>query len=212
MSLAHQRKTPSTEVAAGIILPAMTIPGTNILVEGHAIVSVDGMIADRDGGMPPELRSEADWRLFQAALDRSVLVVLGRLGHARHPNPGRRRLVLTRSVADLQPDPVDERSSYWNPEGIGIADVMARLGIESGTVAVTGGTGTFDLFLPWYDRFVLAEVRQLSMPDGTPCFTRGHPRFVLSGAGLEARDMEMIDKGVVQTHWIRKAQTGQSPT
>ena len=190
----------------------MTIPGTNILVEGHAIISADGKIADRDGAMPPELHSDADWRLFQAALDRSVLVVLGRIGHARHPNPGRRRLVLSRSVADLQPDPGDPRSSYWNPAGLDIADVMARLGISEGTVAVTGGTGAFDLFLPWYDRFVLAEVRGLSMPDGTPCFTKGHPRFVLPGAGLEARDMEMIDKGVVQTHWVRAPKTGQSPT
>src|SRR6478735_6075206 len=114
----------------------MTIPGTDILVEGHAIVSDDGMIAAADGSMPPELRNDADWRLFQAALDRAALVVLGRIGHIRHPNPGRRRLVLTHSVADLQPDPVDGRSSYWNPAGLAIEDVMARLGIHEGTVAV----------------------------------------------------------------------------
>lgn len=181
----------------------MTIPGTDILVEGHAIISDDGMIADATGGMPPELRNDADWRLFQAALDRAALVVLGRIGHMRHPNPGRRRLVLTHSVTDLQPDPVDAKSSYWNPAGLDITEVMARLGITEGTVAITGGTGTFDLFLPWYDRFVLSEVRGLNMPDGTPCFTKGHPRFVLPGAGLEARDMEMIDRGVVQTQWVR---------
>ncbi len=190
----------------------MTIPGTSIVVEGHAIVSNDGMIAAADGSMPPELRNDADWRLFQAALDRSALVVLGRIGHARHPNPGRRRLVLTRSVADLQADPVDERSSYWNPAGIGIADVIERLGIREGTVAVTGGTGTFDVFLPWYDRFVLAEVRGLYIAEGTPCFTKGHPRFVLPGAGLEARDMEMIDRGVVQTTWVRAPKSGQFAT
>ena len=105
------------------------IPGTEILVEGHAIVSDDGMIASHDGSMPPELRSDADWRLFQAALDRSALVVLGRLGHLRHPNPGRRRLVLTHSVVDLQPDPVDAQASYWNPAGIDITAALARLGI-----------------------------------------------------------------------------------
>lgn len=189
----------------------MTIPGTDILVEGHAIVSSDGMIADEAGGMPPELRNDADWRLFQAALGRAALVVLGRIGHARHPNPGRRRLVLTRSVADLQPDPIDAQSTYWNPAGLDITEVVARLGITGGVVAVTGGTGTFDLFLPWYDRFVLAEVRGLEMPNGTPCFSKGHPRFVFPGAGLEARDMETIDRGVVQTHWVRATKSGQMP-
>jgi len=189
----------------------MTIPRTNILVEGHAIVSADGMIADRDGAMPPKLRNDADWRIFQAALDRAALVVLGRIGHMRHPNPGRRRLVLTRSVADLQADPLDSRASYWNPAGLDIAGVLDRLGITEGTVAVTGGTGAFDLFLPWYDRFLLSEVRELELPDGIPCFTKGHPRFTLPGAGFEARDMELIGRGVVQTNWMRAAKSGQPP-
>lgn len=189
----------------------MTIPGTKVLVEGHAIVSTDGMIADGHGDMPPALRSDADWRIFQVALDRAALVVLGRIGHMRHPNPGRRRLVLTHSVADLQPDPVDSRASYWNPGGLDIADVLGRLGIAEGTIAITGGTGTFDLFLPWYDSFLLSEVRTLELPDGIPCFTKGHPRFTLPGAGLEARDMEMIDPGVVQTRWVRAAKSGQPP-
>ena len=73
----------------------MSIPDTSVIVEGHAIVSVDGMIAAADGSMPPALRNEADWRIFQAALDAAVLVVLGRLGHERNPNPGRKRLVLS---------------------------------------------------------------------------------------------------------------------
>jgi hypothetical protein len=188
----------------------MTIPGTNIQVEGHAIVSVDGMIAAADGSMPPALRSDADWRLFQAALDRAALVVLGRLGHARHPNPGRRRLVLTRSVADLAPDPADPLATYWNPAGLDSAEMLARLGITEGTLAITGGTGTFDLFLPFYDRFILSEVRGLTLPGGIPCFTTDHPRFVLPGASLEARDMETIDPGVVQTTWVRvPAKSGQ---
>lgn len=181
----------------------MPIPGSAVIVEGHAIVSVDGMIAAADGSMPPELRSEADWRIFQAALDVAALVVLGRLGHVRHANPGRRRLVLTRSVADLQPDPEHALTTFWNPAGIEIGAVLERLGIFDGVIAVTGGTGTFDLFLPCFDRFVLSEVRGLTLEGGIPCFRKGHPRFVLPGAGLEARDMEVIDRGVVQTQWVR---------
>lgn len=181
----------------------MPIPGTSVIVEGHAIVSVDGMIAAADGSMPPALRSEPDWRIFQAALDVAALVVLGRLGHTRHPNPGRRRLVLTRSVTDLQPDSDDPLTTLWNPFGMEIGAVLERLGIAQGTIAVTGGTGTFDHFIPFYDRFVLSEVRGLTLDNGIPCFTKGHPRFVLPGAGLVARDMEVIDRGVVQTQWVR---------
>jgi len=181
----------------------MSIPQSSVIVEGHAIVSVDGMIAAADGSMPPALRNEADWRLFQAALDRAALVVLGRVGHSRHPNPGRRRLVLTRSVIALEPDGADPLTHFWNPAGLGIADVLAQLGIADGTIAITGGTGTFDLFLPLFDRFVLAEVRDLMLPDGIPTFSKGHPRLVLKGSGLEARDMELIDRGVVQTQWVR---------
>lgn len=181
----------------------MPIPGSTVIVEGHAIVSVDGMIAAADGSMPPPLRNDADWRIFQAALDAAALVVLGRLGHIRHPNPGRRRLVLTRSVADLQADPADPLTTLWNPAGIDIAAVLERLGIAEGGIAITGGTGTFDLFVPFYDRFVLSEVRDLTLEGGIPCFTAGHPRFVLPGAGLQARDMEVIDRGVVQTQWVR---------
>jgi hypothetical protein len=181
----------------------MSIPDSSVIVEGHAIVSIDGMIAAADGTMPPALRNEADWRIFQAALDAAALIVLGRLGHERHPNPGRKRLVLTRSVETLEGDPNDPLTQLWNPAGLEIGDVLTQLGIVSGTIAITGGTGTFDLFLPLLDRFVLSEVRDLSLPDGIPCFTKGHPRLVLPGAGLEARDMELIDRGVVQTQWVR---------
>jgi hypothetical protein len=187
----------------------MPIPGTEISVEGHAIVSEDGMIADADGSMPDALRVDADWTFFQAALDRSVLVVLGRKGHTNHPNPGRRRLVLTRSVARLEADPNDRLAVFWNPEGAEIGVVLQELGVTTGTLAITGGTGTFDLFEPYYDRFVLSEVRRLSLPDGIPCFSKGHPRFVLPGASLSARDMDMIAPGVVQTIWVKGPRLGQ---
>lgn len=185
----------------------MSIAGSSVTVEGHAIVAEDGSIAAADGTMPGTLRNDADWRLFQEALDRAAIVVLGRLGHSRHPNPGRKRLVLTRSVADFAADPNDSLATYWNPAGMGIADVLGQLGIDAGTIAITGGTGTFDLFVPHYDSFVLSEVRGLSIAGGVPCFTAGHPRFVLPGAGLSPTDMTMIDRGVVQTRWVR----GQTP-
>ena len=173
--------------------------------EGHAIVSADGMIADAAGDMPEGLRNDADWRSFQAALDRSALVVLGRLGHQRHPNPGRRRLVLTRTVATMAEDPGDPLATLWNPAGLPIAAVLKRLGIDTGTVAVTGGVGTFDFFLPLYDRFVLAEVSGLNLPGGVPCFSSGMPRPVLAATGLTLQHSKMIDAGVLQESWTRAA-------
>lgn len=182
---------------------------TTVQFEGHAIVSADGMIADAAGEMPAALRNDADWRSFQAALDRSALVVLGRLGHQRHPNPGRRRLVLTRSVTGLAQDAGDPLATLWNPACVPIAAVLERLGIDIGTVAVTGGVGTFDLFLPLYNRFVLAEVEGLTLPGGVPCFSSGPPRAVLAAAGLTLHSSTMIDVGVSQETWMRETVEGR---
>lgn len=171
--------------------------------EGHAIVSADGMIAAADGSMPPALRSDADWRSFQAALDRSALVVLGRKGHERHPNPGRRRLVLTGSVATLAADPVDRLATLWNPAGIEFEQVLERIGIVEGVIAITGGRATFDLFLPHYSSFVLSEVAGLLLPAGVPCFSAGAPAEALAASGLAAAPATEIDPGVTQTVWAR---------
>jgi dihydrofolate reductase len=171
--------------------------------EGHAIVTADGRIADAAGGMPKALHNAEDWRRFQAALDESVLVVLGRLGHQRHPNPGRPRLVLTSSVTAIAPDGAN--ATLYNPAGASLAAVLAQLGIAAGTVAVTGGTRVFDAFLPLLDDFALAEINDFALPDGRPCFSTGHPRTVLAAAGLRPLRVELIDPAaqVSLTHWAR---------
>ena len=172
---------------------------------GHAIVSADGMIAAADGSMPATLRIEADWQRFQQALDRSVLVVLGRLGHRRHPNPGRPRLVLTGRVARLAVDPEDPDAVFWNPEGCSFAAALADLGIAFGDVAVAGGTRVFSLFASQYSRFALSEVHDLVLPDGRPCFAVGHPRTVLAAAGLRPGRRQPLDANgrATLTHWER---------
>lgn len=174
-------------------------------VEGHAIVSADGMIADATSQMPEALHNDADWRAFQAALDAAALVVLGRLGHRRHANPGRRRLVLTGSVATLAQDPGDTLALLWNPDGVQLAAALAALGIAAGTIAVTGGTRVFDHFLRDYDSFVLSERHDCTLPGGTPCFTAGHPRTVLAASGLVPVTSEIVDAGagVTTTLWRR---------
>ncbi|WP_108397994.1 dihydrofolate reductase [Devosia submarina] len=169
---------------------------------GHAIVSVDGKIAGADGLIPPRLRNDADWHHFQAALDRSDLVVLGRQAHDRFPNPGRRRLVVTRSVSPLADDPNDANSTLWNPAGISFPQAAKTLGLQNGTVAITG---VFDLFVDLFTAFELAEQQILLLPTGLPCFSAGHPRLVLAQHGLLPQSWEILDShaAVTLTHWQR---------
>ncbi|HWA17424.1 MAG TPA: dihydrofolate reductase [Devosia sp.] len=169
---------------------------------GHAIVSADGMIADSEGHMPTALRDPADWRRFQASLDAAALVVLGRKAHERHLNPGRRRLVVTHRVPAVAPDPNDIRSAFWNPEGASLEYVLEGLGISDGTIAITG---LFDLFVGRLDAFDLAEVNNLVLPRGRPCFADGHPRTVLTDIGLRPVSFGVLDAGttVTLTRWAR---------
>jgi hypothetical protein len=171
---------------------------SDLVFEGHALVSADGMIADENSRMPASLRHDADWAQYQAALARAAIVASGRKGHEAFPNPKRRRLVLTRGVARTEQQ---GNATLWNPAGIGLAEVLADLGITSGTVAVSG---VFDFFLPYYDRFVLDELHGLVLPGGTPCFTAGHPRTVLAAAGLRPSAAEQLDQGLTLTTWTRE--------
>jgi dihydrofolate reductase len=168
-------------------------------IVGHAIVSADGRIADRNHQMPPELRSDADWRRFQAALDAAALVVLGRLGHEAHPNPGRRRLVVTSRIERLER--IDDLVTLWNPAGIDFTRVANELGITGSTVAVTGGQRVFDLFLPRFTQFDLAIVDRVLLPDGVPCFSSGWPDDVLAGAGMKVTRTEALELGVRLQVW-----------
>lgn len=169
---------------------------------GHAIVSVDGKIAVADGAMPPTLRNDADWQRFQAQLDAADLVVVGRQGHERHANPGRKRLVATGRVADLAGDPHDKHATFWNPSGISFESAIAALGHGEGTIAVAG---VFDLFRDKFTAFDLAETQTTLIRDGLPCFSYGHPRMVLAESGLSPITWEVLDSdaGVTLTHWER---------
>src|SRR5580700_3903068 len=54
-------------------------------IEGYAIISADGMIADAAGLMPDSLKIEADQRFYEDALDRVTVVAHGRLSHEGQP-------------------------------------------------------------------------------------------------------------------------------
>src|SRR5262249_56934610 len=84
--------------------------------EGYVIVSSDGMLADAQNVMPDALKFEGDKRFFTAALDRAALIVHGRHSHEQQANsPKRKRIILTRKVADVAPDPSNPKAWLWNP-------------------------------------------------------------------------------------------------
>jgi hypothetical protein len=50
-----------------------------LVIEGYAIVSADGMIADRNGHMPDGLKHEPDTRPFVEGMQRELIAVGDRL-------------------------------------------------------------------------------------------------------------------------------------
>jgi hypothetical protein len=87
-----------------------------ITIEGYAIVSLDGMIADRNRVMPEGLRIEADVRFFTNALDAAAILVHGRHSHEQQAGSDqRRRLIVTDKITKLDPHPRFPNAWNWNP-------------------------------------------------------------------------------------------------
>lgn len=179
-------------------------------VEGYAIVSVDGMIADAAGIMPETLRNEADQKFLQGELDQAAVVVHGRHSHEGGPRAARRkRLILTRRVASLAPDLLHPHSLLWNPAGATLEAALEALGVGGGIIAVIGGTEVFDLFLPHYDAFHLTRAAGAKIPGGRPLFAEVGPQTtpedVFARIGLKPgrrRDLDLA-AGVALTTWER---------
>ena len=175
-------------------------------IEGYAIVSADGMIADATGAQPPELIVKADQRFFHRGLDRADAVAHGRFSHeggAR--STGRKRLVLTRSIAALAPHPRYAKGLLWNPAGASFEQAWQALDIADGTLAVIGGTETFGLFLDiGYDAFHLTRATWARLPGGRPVFPdvpRRSPEDVLADHGLKPGPPQMLDADVTLVTW-----------
>src|ERR1700678_1750032 len=83
-------------------------------IEGYAIVSADGMIADSNGAMPDTIRNNADQKFLQTELDRAAVIVHGRHSHEGGPRAARRkRLVVTRQIASIAVDPSLPNAFLW---------------------------------------------------------------------------------------------------
>jgi dihydrofolate reductase len=173
-------------------------------IEAYVIASADGMIADASGVQPASLHFEADRRHFEKGLDRADAVVNGRHSREGQPNSmSRRRLVVTRQVAGLAPDPDNSKARLWNPAGASLEAACAALGLSSGTIAVIGGPQVYTLFLKLgYDCFYLSRAVKVRLRGGLPLFG-GEPEAALTAAGLKARPTLWLDDGLTLTDWVR---------
>lgn len=179
-------------------------------VEGYAIISADGMIADAAGAMPEAIRNKADQKFLQAVLDQAGVIIQGRHSHEGGPRAERRkRLILTRTVAATAPDSSHANALLWNPAGVPVEQALAAIGAVDGPVAVIGGTDVFGLFLPHYDAFHLTRAAHAKIPGGRPVFpqvdAQTAPEQVLASAGLRPAPPCDIDApaGITLTTWVR---------
>jgi hypothetical protein len=180
-------------------------------IEGYVIVSGDGMLANADRVMPEGLKFDGDKRFFTDALDHADLIVHGRNSFEDQPNsPKRMRLVLTRNVRTVAPDPSNPRATLWNPAGASFEAACDHAGVRSGTIAIIGGPYVFGMFMDRYDTFWLSQAPRVRLPDGEPCFPgvpARSPQQILAAHGLRAGEPQMLDAAddVSVTPWRRSA-------
>jgi dihydrofolate reductase len=179
-------------------------------IEGYAIVSADGMIADSKGEMPDSLRYDADQHFLQSGLDGAAAVI-----HGRHSNEGgpraakRKRLIVTRQIAAVAPCPTHPNTLLWNPSGATLEKALAELGAPDGPIAVIGGPEVFSMFLPLYDAFHLSRAAHVRIPGGLPVFSEvgpnATPEDVLARHGLKPGPRRDLDAaaGVTIVTWTR---------
>ena len=179
-------------------------------IEGYAIVSANGMIADHSGAMPSAIKNDADQRFLQTAMDGAAVIV-----HGRHSHEGgsradlRKRIVLTRQVASLAPGTAHPRTVLWNPAGATFEQAVAASSVAAGPIAILGGTEAFGLFLPHYDAFHLSRAERVTIPHGRPVFpdvgANATTEAILERQGLHPGPRRKIDAadGITLTTWER---------
>lgn len=178
-------------------------------IEGFAIISDDGMLADADRQIPPALVVAADQRFFHGSLERAAVVVHGRHSHEGGPRAAmRHRLVATRSVSSLAPHPTLPKALLWNPKGASLAEAWVTLGAPAGMLAVIGGAEVNQVFLEHgYDAFHLSRVAGVQLPGGRPAFPSADatPEDLLRQRGLKPGPRQVLDEvaGVTLVTWSR---------
>jgi dihydrofolate reductase len=182
---------------------------------GYAIVSRDGMIADSTGLMPNSLIFDSDKKFFERELDLADVVVQGRHSYEYQANShGRRRLVLTRSVAALAPHPEFPRGFLWNPEGASFEEACRALDLAKGVIAILGGPFVYEVFFDiGFDAFYLCRADKVALPGGVRVFPQVRPDHspedVLTQFGFKPGPVEALDDAgdVTVVKWTKDART-----
>ncbi len=178
-------------------------------IEGYAIVSDDGMLANSLGVMPDSLKFKADHDFFARGLEGVDLVVQGRHSHEHQPHSYRRsRLILTRKVPALSADPLNTKAMLWNPAGASFEQALDAVGQPSNRIGIIGGTECFGLFLDLYDVFFLSRAPGVRLPKGRPVFPSvpdETPEQVMARHGLKAAERRVLDAvhDIAVTAWRR---------
>lgn len=180
-------------------------------IEGYAIVSADGMLADANRHMPAALIVDADQQFFQDSLDRAAVIVHGRHSHEGGPRAAlRRRLIVTTRVEALAEYPAHPHALLWNPKGATLAQAWSKLKASDGVLAVIGGADVYGLFFATgYDKFHLSRAAQVRLPGGLPVFREigpgRTPEDVLASHGLRPGPQQVLDQaaGVTLVTWTR---------
>jgi dihydrofolate reductase len=178
-------------------------------IEGYAIVSEDGMLANAEGIMPDSLKFDADQAFFERGLDNVDVVVHGRHSHERQRRSDlRRRLILTRRVSTIVADSSNRKALFWNPAGASLEQAMGVLGTPDGSIGVIGGTEVFGIFLNRYDIFYLSRAPGVRLPGGRPVFPEvpaRTPEEVLARHGLDRGQRQVLDaeKALAVVAWRR---------
>jgi dihydrofolate reductase len=180
------------------------------ILKGYAIISREGMIANVDGSFPESLKLPGDQRFFRAGLRAADIIIHGRnSGEARPETARRSRIVLTRQVAGVARDPLNDRAVLWNPDGAGFSEALGLLGPQrpEAVAAILGGTDVFGLFLGiGYDAFYLS-CADVGLPTGRTVFPdAGPPQAQLEAAGLVCRQCQELDAmpRVMLQRWYRR--------
>ena len=143
-------------------------------------------------------------------MDGAAVVVHGRHSDEGGPHAARRkRLVLTRQIAALEPDPTRPHSMLWNPLGATFEQALEAIGVSEGNIAIIGGREVFSAFLPLYDSFNLSRAANARIPGGLTVFTEvgptATPEDVLTRHGLKPGPRRDLDAsaGVSLVTWKR---------
>lgn len=166
------------------------------------------MLANAAGLMPNELKFEADQRFFERGLGTVDVVVHGRHSHEQQRHSDlRRRLILSRQIQSVAPDPSNKKALFWNPAGATLEQALRVLDV-AGIIGVIGGTEVFSMFLGRYDTFHLSRAPDVRLPGGRPVFSdvpARTPEEILASHGLEPGPLQLLDAadGPTLVSWHR---------